>query len=81
MRHALLAVLAVAGVAVFGTGSAEARAYRFCLVEGWQAGPGTCYYDTYAQCMATASGLRAYCQVNPAFAFAKERRPRRVYRD
>lgn len=80
MRNAFLAALAVAGVALSGTGSAEARDYRYCLVESRQAGPGTCYYDTYAQCMATASGLRAYCQVNPAFAFAKERRPRRVNR-
>ncbi len=74
MRKALLAALALAGVAVFGAGSAEARDYRFCLVEGWQAGPGTCYYDTYAQCMASASGRRAYCQVNPVFAFAEQGR-------
>ena len=70
MRKTLLAAMALAGVVVFGTGSAEARDYRYCLVEGFAAGPGTCYYDTYAQCMASASGRRAYCQVNPVFAFA-----------
>jgi hypothetical protein len=75
MRKALLAVVALAGIAMFGTGSAEARDYRYCLVEGrYATGPGTCYYDTYAQCMATASGLRAYCQVNPVFAFAEQGR-------
>jgi hypothetical protein len=74
MRNALLAALAVAGVAVFGSGSAEARDYRYCLVEGFAAGPGTCYYSTYAQCMASASGRRAYCQVNPVFAFAEQGR-------
>lgn len=92
MRKALLAALALAGVAVFGTGSAEARAYRYCLVEGgFASGPGTCYYNTYAQCMASASGRRAYCQVNPVFAFAEQGRyaepgvrvvkPRKVYRE
>jgi len=85
MRKTLLAAMALAGVAVFGTGSAEARDYRYCLVEGFAAGPGTCYYDTYAQCMASASGRRAYCQVNPVFAFAEQNRPaprpRKVYRE
>ncbi|MBS4002283.1 MULTISPECIES: DUF3551 domain-containing protein [unclassified Afipia] len=74
MRKALLAAMALAGMAVFGTGSAEARDYRYCLVEGFAAGPGTCYYDNYAQCMASASGRRAYCQVNPVFAFAEQGR-------
>lgn len=85
MRNALLAALAVAGVAVAGAGSAEARDYRYCLVEGgFASGPGTCYYNTYAQCMASASGRRAYCQVNPVFAFAEQGRPvkpRKVYRE
>lgn len=91
MRNALLAAMALAGVA-FGTGSAEAREYRYCLVEGgFASGPGTCYYSTYAQCMASASGRRAYCQVNPLFAFAEQGRyaepgvrvvkPRKVYRE
>ncbi len=86
MRNAVIAALALAGAAFVSTGSAEARDYRYCLVEGGYAtGPGTCYYDTYAQCMASASGRRAYCQVNPVFAFAEQNRPvkkpRKVYRD
>lgn len=85
MRNALLAVLAVAGVAVFGSGSAEARDYRYCLNENAQPGPGTCYYNTYAQCQASASGRRAYCYLNPIFAFAEQNRPvprpRKVYRE
>lgn len=85
MRNALFAALAVAGVAVFSTGSAEAREYPYCLVEGFAAGPGTCYYTSYAQCMASASGRRAYCQLNPVYAFARQYgpdvRPRKVYRD
>ena len=85
MRNAILAALALSGVAFLCVGSAEARTYRYCMVEGgWRSsGPGTCYYDTYAQCMASASGIRAYCQVNPFYAFAEkpQRRPRRVYRE
>lgn len=84
MRKALFAALALSGVALFSVGSAEARPpYRFCMVEG-RFGPGTCYYDTYAQCMASASGIRAYCQLNPYYAFAEEKQqrlPRRVYRE
>lgn len=80
MRNVLLAAAALAGVALFSAGSAEARAYRYCLNSG-EPGPGTCYYNTYAQCMASASGLRAYCQLNPVYAFAEQRRPRRVYRE
>jgi len=75
MRNALLAGLALTGVAVFGTGSAEAAPYRYCLTEGFAAGPGTCYYNTYAQCMASASGRRAYCQLNPVYAFAEQNQP------
>lgn len=75
MRKALIAALALAGAAVLGTGSAEARPYRYCLVEGgFGSGPGTCYYTSYAQCMASASGRRAYCQENPVFAFAEQGR-------
>lgn len=79
MRNALLAALAVAGtlagMTVLGTGSAQAAPYRYCLVEGFEAGPGTCYYSNYAQCMASASGRRAYCQLNPFYAFAEQGQP------
>lgn len=84
MRNALLAALALTGVAMLGMGSAEAAPYRYCLTEGFAAGPGTCYYNTYAQCMASASGRRAYCQLNPVYAFAEQQpqyvKPRKVRR-
>jgi hypothetical protein len=78
MRKLLLAAFAVTGALVFGSGHADAREYRYCLVEGFEPGPGTCYYNTYAQCMASASGRRAYCQLNPFAAFAEQ--PRRKVR-
>ena len=80
MRNALLAFAALAGVLAFNAGSAQAREYRFCLLQGWEPGPGTCYYDNYAQCMASASGRNAYCQENPRFAFARQYGYQRKYR-
>lgn len=89
MRNALLAALAVTGaltgLTMFGTGSAQAAPYRYCLVEGAEPGPGTCYYSTYAQCQASASGRRAYCQLNPVYAFAEQNpspvvKPRKIRR-
>ncbi|WP_424630076.1 DUF3551 domain-containing protein [Bradyrhizobium sp. SYSU BS000235] len=73
MRNAMWALMAVAGVYAFSSSPAEAaRVYRYCLVESFAAGPGTCYYDTYGQCMASASGRRAYCQLNPIIAFQQQ---------
>jgi hypothetical protein len=42
---------------------------RYCLqgrIWGW---PGNCLFSTYSQCMATASGTNAYCDLNPVYAF------------
>jgi hypothetical protein len=72
MRNVIWALMVVAGAYALGSSPAEAKDYRYCLVEGFQPGPGTCYYDTYGQCMASASGRRAYCQLNPIFAFQQQ---------
>ena len=80
MRNALLAFATLAGVLALNAGAAHARDYRFCLNEGWEPGPGTCYYDTYAQCQASASGRNAYCNVNPRFAFGRQYDEQRRYR-
>src|SRR5262249_38993182 len=36
--------------------------------------PGNCQFATYQQCMATASGTLSYCGINPAYAYARQRR-------
>lgn len=85
MRNAKLAMLVVlaAGAATM-TGSSPAAAYDYpYCVQGRGIGiPGDCSYQTYAQCMASASGRGLYCNINPRAAFGKQqqRRPR-YYRD
>ncbi|MBN9585798.1 MAG: DUF3551 domain-containing protein [Afipia sp.] len=76
MRYAFLMAVALTGFATFGTGAADARPpYRYCLTEGFGRGPGICDYDTVAQCQASVSGRRGYCQLNPFYAFAEQGRP------
>ena len=82
MRKLMLAVIAVAAtgggvLAISAPGAAED--YPWCL-SGWQTGyPGECYYTSYAQCMASASGRVASCKVNPRVAFSQQPpRDRRV---
>jgi len=75
MRNATMAVLVVlaAGAASFaGSAPAAAYDYPYC-VQGKGVGiPGDCSYQTYAQCMASASGRNASCGINPRVAFGKQ---------
>jgi hypothetical protein len=74
MRPIVLAVMAVAaaGVASVATSApAVAQPDAWCL-QGRDAGiPGDCSYSSYAQCMVSASGRSAYCNVNPRVAFGR----------
>lgn len=68
MRMALLA-LAVVGAA-FGatTAPAAARDYPFCIKgSDYDSSVGDCRFESYAACLASASGLRAFCDANPFF--------------
>ena len=48
---------------------------KFCLQgPGWGY-PGNCQFATYEQCLATASGTEAYCDINPVWAFAAAQTP------
>lgn len=85
MRFATMAALAMvaAGAATMaGPTPAAAYDYPYC-VQGRGIGiPGDCSYQTYAQCMASASGRGLYCNVNPRAAL-NHQQPRRgrTYRD
>ncbi len=72
MRISILALMAVTavGAATLGTSApAAAQDYPWCLAGSQTGYPGECYYTSYAQCMASASGRYAWCTVNPRVAF------------
>jgi hypothetical protein len=80
MRNMMLAVLALlsAGFATVATsGPAAAYDYPWCIQGGGVGIPGDCSYQSYDQCMASASGRRVYCNINPRVAFDRRERPRR----
>jgi hypothetical protein len=81
------ALFAAATVLAFAAAPASARDFPYCLQGGEWGYPGNCQFDSYQQCMATASGTRAGCDINPVVAFraqqeqqqqprAQQRRPR-----
>jgi hypothetical protein len=77
LLSAAFAVGAAISVGMIST-SAQARDYPFCIKAEWYlGGPGDCAFNTYEQCMASASGRRAYCDPNPAYVGRD--RPRRGY--
>lgn len=79
MRHtmsAMLVLLAAGAATLVGSGPAAAYDYPYCLQGRGVGIPGDCSYQTYAQCMASASGRAAYCNINPRVAFGPLRRGR-----
>lgn len=54
---------------------ASARDFPYCLQGGEWGYPGNCQFDSYQQCMVTASGTRAYCDINPVVAFQRQQMP------
>ena len=80
MRTLLFALMALGTLTAIDTTPAAARDYPFCILGKDYAGLGDCSFDSYQQCMATASGRFAYCERNPFFSgYAAERpsKPRR----
>ena len=75
--------MALSGAAIVTTitsGPAAAYDYPWC-VQGRGVGvPGDCSYQTYGQCMASASGRNVYCNVNPRVAFGRAPYGRGPYR-
>jgi uncharacterized protein DUF3551 len=78
MRHHLVfaAMFASLALAVAGSSPAAAQDYPWCLQGKDWGYPGLCYFWSYPQCMASASGTISYCGINPRVAFA---RPPRGY--
>jgi len=72
--HVALPLFAACSFALLNVGPAQAVGIRhpFCLQGDEYPGLSACYFDTYAQCLATASGRKAYCIANPYFAGATD---------
>jgi uncharacterized protein DUF3551 len=69
MRNLNLALLAAGALAVVGTAPAEAvgTRYPFCIQGNEYPGLSACYFASYEQCQATASGRRLWCIENPYY--------------
>ncbi len=77
MLKSSLAISALVASLASLSSPAAAQDYPFCLLRSDEAGPGTCYYRSYAQCQASASGINAYCYRNPRLAYGSYDRPLR----
>ena len=70
--HRLLPTAACVGAVVsffvLASSAAQAGNYPYCIKGDYYVSvAGECSFDTYQQCLATASGRRAYCDVNPFY--------------
>jgi hypothetical protein len=75
MRKLFLAIAAFVAVTSIWMAATPvlARDYPFCIKgQGYITPTGDCSFDTYEQCLATASGRRNYCDVNPYFPYPNE---------
>jgi Protein of unknown function (DUF3551) len=66
---ALSALLLIAA-----TGPTMARDYPWCARTITNGFNGDCSFTSYRQCMATVSGQRGDCALNPLLAFGQSRR-------
>ena len=70
MRCSRLTAVAFGAAALMGAApaSAQTRDYPFCIKGGnYVSSLGDCSFDTYEQCVATASGRYSFCDRNPYY--------------
>jgi Protein of unknown function (DUF3551) len=70
MRSVFLALLAAGGLAMLGTAPANAVGTRYpvCIQGDEYPGLSGCYFTSFQQCQATASGRFLSCIANPYYA-------------
>ena len=68
MKPCLFTLGIFVAIAASGSG-AQAQNYPWCAVYGsvWGGGAQNCGFTTFAQCMATVSGIGGYCNVNTQY--------------
>ena len=86
LRHVFLITIVATFVSAVQPAMAGKRAASRWAADSWGVAnswclqgrdwgyPGNCQFATYPQCMATASGTFSYCGINPAYAYAYQRR-------
>lgn len=68
MRSAFLAALVLGAAAALSSAPAQAGERAFCIKgDNIPDAHGDCSFDTYQQCLASASGLLRYCDANPFY--------------
>jgi hypothetical protein len=83
MRNIFLALVGAGGLAIAGMAPAEAVGTRYpvCIQGNEYPGLSGCYFTSFPQCQATASGRFLTCIANPYYAGGgepgvyRERRP------
>jgi hypothetical protein len=76
----VMMALAAGGVVMLvGPSPAAAYDYPWCIQGGGWGIPGDCSYQTDEQCLASASGRRVWCNINPRVAFERQRHGRPPY--
>ncbi len=80
--RALLLTLGILGSTFAFGGAAEAQNYPWCAeYGGGEMGGGTnCGFTTYAQCMATLSGMGGFCNRNTQYVPPPGPNPSPVHR-
>jgi hypothetical protein len=78
MRNVVLGVLAAGGLAFMSSAPAGAvgTRYPFCIQGQEYPGLSACYFTSYAQCQATASGRLLQCIENPFYNPGRDADPR-----
>jgi hypothetical protein len=75
MKRSLVCLTMIAGAYLAAPiQTASAHEYKYCLFEGRSGGASDCSFDTYSQCMASASGRVAECKINPMYVLPRHRR-------
>jgi len=74
MRRLLFAALSVSVLVSIGFVSPAAARDRYCLQGRHWGFPGNCQFSSRSQCLASASGTGARCELNPRYAFVPRQR-------